>query len=134
MKIFNSGSNYLPTDLKIGELVVWHIPQLPMKPFHVKADSWSEAESVMELLTVYDLFQFEFNVKGDYVNVSGVQIYGGHIYEQEYREGLDPSEYRDNDAFSDVESMDDYLEQLRYLQTKLEEQYLDVVGSGDGIN
>ena len=51
---------------------VWHIPQVPMKAFEFETDNLAEAKTVMEQLALYDLFQFENNIKPDYSNASGI--------------------------------------------------------------
>lgn len=54
---------------------VWWIPQVPMAPFFYIVDSLSEACRVTDLLAKYDLFQYENNVKPDYSNTGGIQIW-----------------------------------------------------------
>lgn len=60
---------------KAGDLRVWHIPQVPMKPFYVYVESPKEGKKVINILAEYDLFQFENKVKGDYSNASGLQVF-----------------------------------------------------------
>lgn len=52
---------------------VWHIPQVPMKPFIVECSTLEQAGKVFEALADYDLFQFENNIKPDYSNASGIE-------------------------------------------------------------
>lgn len=59
---------------KIGQLRVWWIPQVPMKPFYVYVDSIYEAVKIMDVLALYDAFQFINNIKPDYCNAGGVEI------------------------------------------------------------
>ncbi len=59
----------------IGDLRVWHIPQVPGKPFHVPVASPAEAKKVLETLAHYDLFQFANNIKPDYCNAAGLEVY-----------------------------------------------------------
>lgn len=54
---------------------VWHIPQIPMEPFTVGVDDYAAGEKVIDVLADYDLFQFENNVKPDYSNASGIQVF-----------------------------------------------------------
>ena len=56
------------------KLRVWHIPQVPMKAFHVETDSLQEAVKIKNALADYDLFQYENNVKGDYANANGIDM------------------------------------------------------------
>ena len=57
------------------ELRVWWIPQVPMQSFYVNIDSVSEGVKIMEVLAEYDRFQFENNIKPDYSNVGGLQMF-----------------------------------------------------------
>lgn len=58
-----------------GALRVWWIPQLPMKAFHRDVADLAQAKLLLETLADYDAFQFENNVKGDYCNVGGLQLF-----------------------------------------------------------
>lgn len=57
------------------KLRVWHIPQVPMKAFHVGVDTLEEAVKILDVLANYDSFQYENNVKGDYANAQGLQMF-----------------------------------------------------------
>ena len=61
--------------VKIGALRVWHIPQVPGKPFHVHVDTPQEAQRVLNVLAHYDLFQFQNKIKPDCCNASGLEVY-----------------------------------------------------------
>ena len=58
---------------KIGDLQVWWIPQVPMKPFEVDVSTVAEGVKVMAVLADYDLFQLEHNIKLDYSNAGGLR-------------------------------------------------------------
>ena len=58
-----------------GDLRVWHVPQVPMKAFIVPVTTLEQAALVIDVLSQYDLFQFHENVKGDYANANGLEIY-----------------------------------------------------------
>jgi hypothetical protein len=60
---------------KHGDLRIWHIPQVPMMPFRLDVDSIAEAGKVLNILADYDNFEFENRVKGDYSNMSGLEVY-----------------------------------------------------------
>lgn len=60
---------------KDGDLRVWHIPQIPGKPFHVQVMSVTQARLVLRVLANYDLFQYNNNIKGDYANAQSIEIY-----------------------------------------------------------
>lgn len=57
----------------VGDLRVWHIPQIPGKPFYVPVDSISEGKKVIGILADYDMFQYKNNIKPDYANMSGLE-------------------------------------------------------------
>ncbi len=57
------------------KLRVWWIPQIPMKPFFVPVNSVSEGVLVMDALAEYDKFQFQNNIKPDYCNAGGLQMF-----------------------------------------------------------
>jgi hypothetical protein len=72
------------------DLRVWHIPQIPMDPFHVPVNSIEEARKVLDVLANYDLFQFENNIKPDYCNVNGLEVFeNGEWLEWENADGDD---------------------------------------------
>lgn len=70
-----------------GDLRIYWIPQIPMKPFHVSVKNLSEAKLITETLADYDRFQFENNIKPDYANAGGVQIFE----EGEWSDWYDPT-------------------------------------------
>lgn len=45
------------------KLRVWHIPQVPMKPFIVEVASVEEGVRLMDALADYDAFQYDNNIK-----------------------------------------------------------------------
>ena len=57
---------------KPGDLMVWHVPQVPMRAFKVRVTSIEEGKRLCEILADYDLFQYENNIKPDYSNANGV--------------------------------------------------------------
>lgn len=57
----------------LGELRVWWVPQVPMKPFYVKVESPEEGKKVLDILANYDLFQLENRIKPDYSNMGGLE-------------------------------------------------------------
>lgn len=63
-------------------LQVWWIPQVPMKSFNVPVESVSEGVKILEVLANYDLFQYENDIKGDYSNVGGLQMWDTNIDEE----------------------------------------------------
>lgn len=65
----------METTPKSGDLRVWHIPQVPMRAFHVYVPDVATAELVVAALSDYDAFQFDNNVKPDYANVGGIEVF-----------------------------------------------------------
>ncbi len=93
---------------KKGDLRIWWIPQVPMNPFHMEVNSITEGKLLLETLAKYDLFQLENNIKPDFANAGGLEIYEGDDegWCEWYFDGFD-----DKDAGSGI---DDFtLEQLR---------------------
>jgi hypothetical protein len=62
-------------DPQEGDLKVWWIPQIPGKPFEYPVKTIREARILIDVLGLYDLFQLKHNIKPDYSNVGGLQIY-----------------------------------------------------------
>lgn len=60
---------------KNGDLQVWHIPQVPMKPFIVPVANLVEAKLLLDTLAQYDIFQFENRIKPDYCNAGGLSVF-----------------------------------------------------------
>lgn len=53
---------------------IWWTPQVPMEPFYAEVPTYAEARRLENTLGLYDAFQFENRVKGDYCNAGGVQF------------------------------------------------------------
>ncbi len=83
-------------EYKNGDLRVWWIPQVPMEAFYVYVQSLVEAKKILTVLADYDMFQYKNNVKSDYCNVGGLQI-----YEKEEGEWLD-WESEDGESIDDL--------------------------------
>lgn len=60
--------------LKLDDLRVWHIPQIPGKSFHVSVSTLAEAKLVLNALARYDLFQLKHHIKPDYCNAQGLEM------------------------------------------------------------
>ena len=58
-----------------GNLRIWWIPQMPMQPFHVDVANVHEAKLLLDTLARYDTFQFEHNIKPDYSNAGGLEVF-----------------------------------------------------------
>ncbi len=60
---------------KEGDLQVWWIPQVPMKAYIVNVDTPREGKKMLDALAQYDLFQLENNIKPDYCNAGGLNVF-----------------------------------------------------------
>lgn len=60
---------------KAGDLRVWHIPQIPGKPFLVPVANIVEGKLLLDALAHYDLFQFENRIKPDYANGGVLNVF-----------------------------------------------------------
>ncbi len=81
----------------MSNLKIWWIPQVPMKAFEKEVSTLSEAHILLDTLALYDIFQFENNVKGDYCNAGGLMVKDGDDWEDWCDEdtGEDFDEYRE---------------------------------------
>lgn len=57
------------------EMRLWWIPQVPGKEFYVSVDTVEEAIFIYNILEKYDIFQYKNNIKPDYANAGGLEIY-----------------------------------------------------------
>lgn len=67
---------------------VWWVPRVHMASFFYNTDSLSEALHMADMLAKYDLFQYENNVKPDYSNTGGVQM-----WDEENQDWFDLDDY-----------------------------------------
>ncbi len=58
-----------------GDLQVWWIPQVPMKPFTHPVRSVDEGMQLLDALAKYDIFQLENNIKPDFANAGGLSVF-----------------------------------------------------------
>lgn len=64
---------------KEGDLRVYHIPQLPGKPFLIAVANIEEAKKILTVLSEYDLFQFGNRIKPDFANANGLEVFEGIV-------------------------------------------------------
>ena len=57
------------------KLRVWWIPQIPMTSFKVEVRSLREGRLLLNTLAKYDQFQLDHNIKPDYSNAGGLQVF-----------------------------------------------------------
>jgi hypothetical protein len=60
---------------RVGDLRVWWIPQVPMRPFFVPVENAQEGKLILKVLAAYDLFQLRHKVKPDFCNTGGLEIF-----------------------------------------------------------
>lgn len=63
----------------VVRLRVWWIPQIPLKkgeePFYIDVSDIYEAKRTLDVLADYDMYQLEHNIKPDFSNVGGVELF-----------------------------------------------------------
>lgn len=61
----------------MSKLRVWWIPQAGATEdsFYVPVETVEEGKKVMDMLAAYDLFQMQNNIKPDYSNIGGLQMW-----------------------------------------------------------
>ena len=84
------------------KLRVYHMPQVgcgcPM--FHVPVSSVEEGKKMLDVLSVYDLYQLENNIKPDYSSMNGLEM-----FDEEEQEWIS---WEDEESCTD--DVDEYLE------------------------
>ena len=61
---------------------LWHIPQIPGKSFKVESSNLEYLANLCDVLQRYDLFQYENNIKPNYANITGIEVWedNGEVY------------------------------------------------------
>jgi len=79
------------------DLKVWWIPQVPGQPFEYPIKTLAEAKKLLDVLAQYDLFQYEHNIKPDYANAGGLQVFeDGEWIDWTNEDGYDIDEVDEN--------------------------------------
>lgn len=93
---------------------VWWIPQVGFggEAFHIPVESVEEAKKIMDVLAFYDCYQLNNNIKGDYCNTGGLEV-----WDEEFDEWTDWY-YEDNDNYFD--DVEEYIEAMSDKKDKLE--------------
>ena len=82
----------------MSKLRVWWIPQVGIEEtFYVPVSTAEEGKKTLDLLAAYDAFQLQNNVKSDYTNVGGLQM-----FDEEEGEWNDWYLETEDDYFDDV--------------------------------
>lgn len=58
-----------------GQYRVLHFPQIPCKPFEVWVQTIKDGQATQNLLAQYDLFLLAENHRGDFSNISMIQVW-----------------------------------------------------------
>lgn len=58
---------------------VWWKPQVPMRSFYVPVENIGEGAKIIQVLTDYDLFQYENRIKPDYSNMGGIEVFNEEL-------------------------------------------------------
>ncbi len=61
---------------------VWWIPQVPGRCFYVPVYTLPEAKKILVTLAEYDQFQLKNNIKGDYSNAGGLEVFKEGVWEE----------------------------------------------------
>lgn len=96
------------------KLRVWHIPQVPGRPFYVYTDNLREAKKICDILAAYDLFQLENRIKPDFSNTNGVQMWS-----EEEKEWFDWDMETEDDYFDSVDSYFENDNEMQQFSEKL---------------
>lgn len=80
------------------ELRVYWIPQVPTPAMRVEVDNLVEAKLLLNTLAAYDIFQYENQLKLDYCNAGGLEMYAPDV--DEWIEWYDPETGEDINSFS----------------------------------
>lgn len=80
-KEYKALTNRMP---KKGDLVVWWVPQVPMKAFVAPVKTLAEARLLLRTLARYDIFQLENKVKPDFCNAGGLVEWDGKDFPEFY--------------------------------------------------
>lgn len=65
---------------------IWWIPQVPGKPFHRNVKDPKQALFLLEALAEYDKFQLDNNIKPDYCNMGGLEVFADDEWTEWYDE------------------------------------------------
>ncbi len=92
-------------NLNNQKLRVWWNPQVgASETFYVPVTSIEEGKKVMDLLSAYDCFQWNQNIKGDYCNFGGLEMWDEKEQEWVNWEYENEEQYYDN--------VDDYCDEV----------------------
>lgn len=88
-------------ELNVRTLRVWHFSTLGAPVFHIPVSSVLEARKMLNLLAYYDAFMLQNELRGDYSNSGGLEVWNeeDRDWEEWYSEdGEDIWDYTDDDT------------------------------------
>lgn len=93
-----------PQAPKHGDLMVWHIPNIPGDAIRFPVASLREAKVIIDVLAEYDQDLFNMQIRYDYSNASGLVVYDANCELEEGKIG-DWVEWmsQDGDCIDDVD-------------------------------
>ncbi|WP_422451887.1 hypothetical protein [Endozoicomonas sp. ALC066] len=71
------------------KLRVWWIPQIPCKPFYVEVGTVKEGVKLLDTLVKYDQFQLDNNIKPEFCNSGGLQMFDPEQPEEGWSDWID---------------------------------------------
>ena len=82
---------------------VWWCPQVGVvkEHFYIPVESAEEAKKIMDVLAYYDCYQMNQNIKGDYCNTGGLEVWDD--FDEDWCDWC----YEDDDNYFD--DLDDYI-------------------------
>lgn len=106
----------------MSKLRVWWIPQIGIgQTFYIPVETVEDGKKMMDILAAYDLFQLQNNVKPDYLNVGGLQM-----WDEEEKEWCDWYMETENDFFENVDQYCEQCEKSEELNKFSEELYTQI--------
>ena len=102
---------------------VWWIPQIGTEngTFYVPVQTVEEGRKVLDILAAYDAFQLQHNIKPDYCNVGGLQI-----YDEETKDWEDWYLETEYDYFDNVDEYIESLDNAKEIQEFTEELFSQI--------
>lgn len=67
--------------IQTGALRLVHLPQIPSKGFVVAVENVQEGVRIADVLASYDAFQYETRIRGDYTNMTYLEVYDANSNE-----------------------------------------------------
>ena len=92
--------------MKNQKMRVWWNPQIGAcdKHFYIPVHSVEEARKIMDVLAYYDCYQMNQNIKGDYANCGGLEVWDE--VEQDWFDWY----YEDNEKLDYCDDVNSYIE------------------------